>query len=195
MTDSPNDQPVVRAAARDRVDQLRRLAIANDLLRPGEMGDFDEMLSGYLDGSLTDHAWIVLEDSTSVVLGAAYYAPEPFANRLCNLYFLASVPGRHRAGAGSALVAHVEADLRRRGADVARVLIVETSSGDGYEHARAFYGKRMFKRSIDRRAGVRRALGAGQPSRNPGGGGWIASRSCQTLISTVEHRWINQRSS
>lgn len=144
VTQSQRNQPVVRAATSGDADELRRLAIDNGMFHPDEMGDFDEMLSGYLDGSLGSHSWVVLEDGRSGVIGAAYYAPEPFADRLWNLYFLAAVPGRHRAGAGGVLVGHIEADLRRRGDGVARILIVETSSGDGYEHARAFYGKHGF---------------------------------------------------
>ncbi|MGH9269821.1 MAG: GNAT family N-acetyltransferase [Ilumatobacteraceae bacterium] len=144
MTQSQLDQTGMRVATTDDVDELRRLAIDNGLFRPDEMGGFDEMLSGYLDGTLADHEWIVLDDASLGVLGAAYYAPEPVADRLWNLYFLAAAPGRHREGAGGRLVDHVESDLRRRGHGVARVLIVETSSGDGYEHARAFYGKHGF---------------------------------------------------
>lgn len=92
------------------------------MFAPDEMGDFDEMLSGYLDGTLAGHSWIVLEDESPEVVGAAYYAPEPFADRMWNLYFIAVQPGGHRSGAGHALISHVEDALRAQGDEVARVL-------------------------------------------------------------------------
>ena len=42
----------------------------------------------------------------------------------------------HRTGTGRALVARLEADLRAAGQ---RLLVVDTSSTDGYAAARAFY--------------------------------------------------------
>ena len=129
---------VVRAAAGGDADVLRRLAIDNGLFEPDDMDDFDEMLGGYLDGTPEHHSWIVLDDADLGVLGAAYYAPEPFGDRVWNLYFIAVAAGQQRAGAGSVLIGHVEADLRGRGEGLARVLIVETSSLDGYEQARRF---------------------------------------------------------
>jgi len=53
-------------------------------------------------------------------------------------------PGQHRQGVGTSLVVHVERTLRSEGEERARVLIVETSSGDAYETARAFYARRGF---------------------------------------------------
>lgn len=136
--------PVVRAATDDDVDVLRRLAVENGLFAPDEMGEFDHILAGYLDGSLQDHFWIVLADANRRVIGAAYYAPEPFGDRVWNLYFLAAAADQHHSGAGSALISHVEGELRSRGEQAARVLIVETSSLDGYEQARRFYRKHGF---------------------------------------------------
>ncbi|GAC1412447.1 MAG: GNAT family N-acetyltransferase [Mycobacterium sp.] len=122
-----------------------------------EMDDFNEMLSGYLKGTLAQHTWVVREDAHGDVVGTAYYAPEPFADRMWNLYFIAVMPDGHRAGTGSALITHVEGDLRRRGEDVARVLIVETSSLDGYDDARAFYRRHGY----DEEARIRDFYGPG----------------------------------
>ncbi|MGI9052982.1 MAG: GNAT family N-acetyltransferase [Ilumatobacteraceae bacterium] len=70
---------------------------------------------------------------------------------------LAVRPGQHRAGLGSTLVAQVEDALRSRGAAVARVLIVETSSLDGYERARSFYRQLGY----DEEAHIREFYGPG----------------------------------
>lgn len=129
----------IRAATTGDVSALKSLALDNGMFEPGEMDDFDDALSGYLDGSLDNHFWIVLEDDSGDVVGAAYYAPEPFADRMWNLYFIAVRPGLHGRGVGRALITHVEDALRQQGEQVARVLIVETSSVDAYGQARAFY--------------------------------------------------------
>ena len=137
-------QYVVRAATAPDADAIRALATDNGMFDPGDMDGFDEMMGGYLDGTLDRHAWIVATNDTEIA-GAAYYAPEPFADRLWNLYFLAVRPGGHRSGAGSVLIQWVEQALCALGEEQARVLIVETSSTDPYTQARAFYAKQGFE--------------------------------------------------
>lgn len=131
-------EPTDRAA-------IRALAIDNRMFQPDDMGDFDRTLDGAFDGTLDDHRWLVAIDDTDHIIGAAYYAPEPFADRLWNLYFLASRPDGHRSGAGTALVQRVEHDLQRQGEAAARILIVETSSLDAYRPARTFYARAGFR--------------------------------------------------
>ena len=148
---------MIRPAIAGDADAIKGLALDNGMFAPDEMGEFDEMLSGYLEGTLAGHSWIVLEDESPELVGAAYYAPEPFADRMWNLYFIAVRPGGHRSGAGRALISHVEDALRSQGDGVARVLIVETSSLAGYEKARSFY--RM--NGYDEEARIREFYGPG----------------------------------
>lgn len=157
-TSGVSDAPTaVRAAVASDVVPIHALALDNAMFAPDDMAGFAELLQGYLDGSLDRHRWIVAEDAASRVVGAAYYAPEPFADRLWNLYFLAVHPCQHRSGIGTLLVAHVELSLRSAGSEVARVLIVETSSTDEYQSARYFYEREGF----DREARVREFYGPG----------------------------------
>jgi ribosomal protein S18 acetylase RimI-like enzyme len=134
----------VRAAGTEDVGAIRALAIGNGMFAPDDMGGFDAELQSYLDGTSQGSRWIVARDDDERMVGAGYYAPEPFGDRVWNLYFLAVDEGRHRLGVGSALVEHVEQALRAEGEDVARVLIVETSSGAAYEGARRFYARQGF---------------------------------------------------
>ena len=85
------------------------------------------------------HTWIVLQDDSGMIVGAAYFGPESHSDRVWNLYFLAVTRKRQRGGTGTALVAWVEANLRNRGADVAKLLLIETSSVDSFEPTRVFY--------------------------------------------------------
>lgn len=157
-TPEPTRAPAdVRPAAQDDLVAIQALAVDNGMFAPDDMAGFDETLRGYLDGSLGQHRWIVAEGVAGQVTGAAYYAPEPFADRVWNLYFLAVQPHLHRSGIGTTLVAHLEQSLRSAGERVARVLLVETSSTDNYEAARHFYGREGF----DQEARIREFYGAG----------------------------------
>ena len=147
---------VVRAATASDADVIRGLATDNGMFDPDDMDGFDDMMSGYLEGTLDRHAWIVATDDTEIA-GAAYYAPEPFADRLWNLYFLAVAPAAHGSGAGSELIQWVEQTLSQLGEEQARGLIVETSSTDPYAQARAFYAKHGF----DEEARIREFYGPG----------------------------------
>ncbi len=134
----------VRAATPPDASTIKQLALDNGMFALDELGDFDEMLTGYFDGTLPEHRWIVAVDDRDVVVGAAYVAPEPFADRMWNLYFIATDPERHGSGAGTALLGSIEAELSHAGPASARTLIVDTSSVDGYEGARRFYAQRGF---------------------------------------------------
>lgn len=119
---------------------MRALALVNEMFAPDEMSDFDEMMAGFLEGTAPDHQWAVAHDNgNATVLGACYWAPEPFADRVWNLYFLAVAPAAHRRGVGRALVDHVVRALTEAGEDTARLLLVETSSTEAYLRARSFY--------------------------------------------------------
>ena len=135
---------MIREATADDLDRIKEIAVAADMFSVDEVGFFDEMFAGAHDGSLEGHAWLVAEDDAGVITGAAQFAPEPFADRLWNLYFLAADPVAQGQGVGSTLIGHVETELRGRGDDVARVLIVETSSTDQYASSRAFYAAQGF---------------------------------------------------
>ena len=71
-------------------------------------------------------------------IGVAYCASEPMTDRVWNLLFIAVHPERQGAGRGGAILEQVEAELRAKGA---RMLIIETSSGDDFEDTRSFYRK------------------------------------------------------
>lgn len=131
--------PVIRTPSTSDVERIKQIAVAADMFSVDEVGLFDEMLAGFFDGSLADHRWLVVEDASQAVVAAAHYAPEPFADRMWNLYFIAVAPQEQGHGLGGSLIKQVEDELKSRGDDVARVLIVETSSTDQYAQTRTFY--------------------------------------------------------
>ena len=134
----------IRAAVRADIEAIKTIAVETDMFSPDDAGFVDGAVTGSLDGTLEDHRWLVSETAGGTVIGAAYYAPEPFSDRMWNLYFIAVTPARQGGGVGAALINRVESELRQRGPGDAQVLIVETSSTDQYAMTREFYPKHGF---------------------------------------------------
>jgi ribosomal protein S18 acetylase RimI-like enzyme len=148
----------IRAVVNADLWAVKAIAIETELFTADDIGGFEDMLQGFLDGSLTDHFWIVLENGADAIVGAAYYAPEPFSDRMWNLYFIGVRSGFQSTGVGSALITHIEETLRGEGKEVARTLIVETSSLERFEGTRQFYKRRGF----DEEARIREFYGLGE---------------------------------
>lgn len=74
--------------------------------------------------------------------GYAAFGHTPGTEGTFDLYWIAVDPELQGAGAGSALVAGIEAWLKKAGA---RLLVAETSSRGDYEKTRAFYERRGFR--------------------------------------------------
>ena len=129
----------LRPAATEDLDRIKEIAVAAEMFTAEEVGFFDEMFAGALDGRLEGHRWLVAETADGAISGAAQFAPEPFADRMWNLYFIAVDPAVQSGGIGAAMMAHVEQDLRERGESEALTLIVETSSTEQYRRTRQFY--------------------------------------------------------
>ena len=131
----------IRPAATADVDAIKTIAIEAEMFDFDNAGFVDDVVAGILDGSRPDHHFIVQEADDGSVIGAAYYAPEPFSDRMWNLYFIAVSLHQQGRGTGGALIDDIERELRALGPDVAQVLIVETSSTDQYARTREFYPK------------------------------------------------------
>ena len=140
-----NQTHIRRAGSRDQA-AVADLAVMNNMYAVDELDGLADAFLSAVDGELDGHQWFVATARDGEVVAAAYLAPEPFADRLWNLYFIAVHPSRHGAGIGTALLAYLEDMLRDRGEAEARVLIVETSSTSQYEATRGFYESRGFER-------------------------------------------------
>lgn len=132
---------MIRTAEPNDLDAIKRIAVAAEMFSVDEVEFFDEMFGGWLDGSLVGHQWLVATGEDGAVLGAANYAPEPFADRMWNLYFIAVEPEHQGRGVGGELMATAEVELLSKGEEVARTLVVETSSTEQYDLTREFYVK------------------------------------------------------
>lgn len=128
---------MIRNATPDDKVALLALAEATELFSPEDLEGFAGMMDEQLaSGTEGDDVWIT--DDEDGLRGAAYYAPEPFAEGVWNLYFIGVHPQEQGKGRGSALMRHVETDLQKRGD---RLLLVETSGKDDFALTRTFYKK------------------------------------------------------
>jgi ribosomal protein S18 acetylase RimI-like enzyme len=134
----------IRPAELNDVAAIKTIAVDTRMFDADNAGFVDDVITGILDGTSRDQYFVVADGPDGAVIGAAYYAPEPFSDRMWNLYFIAIHPSQQGNGIGTELIDHVERHLRRAGPDTARVLIVETSSTDQYSRTRQFYPKQGY---------------------------------------------------
>ncbi len=85
--------------------------------------------------------WLVHD--AGVVAGVAYYVPEPLTEGTWNTLLICVDPAAHGEGIGTALMRHIEADLRSH---KVRVLLVETSGTPGFARTRGFYDMLGYER-------------------------------------------------
>ena len=128
----------IRIVTTADIEPIKQIAIDTNMFGPDDVDFFDEMITGFIKGTMDDNHWLVVEHDTTVV-AAAYYAPEPFSDRMWNLYFISVAPDLRGHGIGGDLLDYIEEQLQACGSDIARVLIVETSSTDQYARTRDFY--------------------------------------------------------
>lgn len=128
---------MIRLATTNDIPAVIALAEATGLFQADELTEFGSMISDHLSSDRdSDNVWVV--DDQDELLGAAYYAPETFAEGVWNLYFIGVHPSHQGKGRGSALLGYVEQALKERGE---RLLLVATSGVGSFELTRTFYRK------------------------------------------------------
>jgi hypothetical protein len=51
----------IRTATAADIDTIKRIAIDTDMFGPDDVGFFDEMITGFLDGTMDDNHWLTVE--------------------------------------------------------------------------------------------------------------------------------------
>ncbi len=90
------------------------------------------------DPEQIDYLFILAVDDHDQPIGYACYGPTPLTDGTFDLYWIAVSADLSGKGIGTSLLRAVEDDIRIRNG---RMLIIETSSSEGYEKTRQFYLK------------------------------------------------------
>lgn len=120
---------------------LLNLAVRTGLFAPDEA---EALLGGVLDSLAASelpagHAVVVCRDSSDgAAIGWSYFAPDAYADKVWNVWWIGVNPDHHGGGAGQAILAHIEREARASGA---RVIVIETSDQPHLARARTFYRK------------------------------------------------------
>ncbi|MGU3163646.1 GNAT family N-acetyltransferase [Vibrio cholerae] len=121
---------------------LRQLQLADKakmlaLVTKTQMFEAEEILfiADSFEANTNGAIWFGSFDNEQMT-GVAYCVPMEMTNETWNVLMLLVDPDLHRSGIGKALMRLMESTLTEQGK---RLLIVETSSTDDFQTARAFY--------------------------------------------------------
>ncbi|MCT0207577.1 N-acetyltransferase [Synechococcus sp. CS-1332] len=110
--------------------------------------DAEGLLGGVLDslaaGELPEGHTVVAcrESRDGPAIGWSYYAPDPYAETVWNVWWIGVSPSYHGDGVGQAILSNIERDAAALGA---RVIVIETSDQAPLARARNFYLKRGYE--------------------------------------------------
>jgi GNAT superfamily N-acetyltransferase len=135
---------MIRPTVPEDTSALLELTAGTGVFKPLEIQALREVLDDYhaTNRALGHRSATCVQDGT--VLGFAYWAPAAMTERAWYLYWIAVRKDGHGRGTGSALLAHVEDDIRQ--VQMGRILLIETSSLPHYEPTRRFYLKHGYDR-------------------------------------------------
>ncbi|MFN0182061.1 MAG: GNAT family N-acetyltransferase [Gemmatimonadales bacterium] len=120
---------------------LLSLAVSTGLFTPE---DAEGLLGGVLDSLAAGElpvgpAGVACRESPDgPAVGWSYFAPDPYADKVWNVWWIGVSPSHHGKGVGQAVLSHVEQTVAASGA---RVIVIETSDQAPLARARKFYAK------------------------------------------------------
>ena len=111
-----------------------------ELFPPELLGD---MAAPYLSGEGED-IWFSTANEAGEVIGFGYCVPEQLTNGTYNLLAIGVRADLQGRGTGKAMIAYLEGSLRAAGH---RLLLIDTSSGEGFAATRRFYDGLGYERA------------------------------------------------
>jgi ribosomal protein S18 acetylase RimI-like enzyme len=133
---------MIRPALPADTPTLKALTAGTGLFKPHEVEALQEVLDDYHSGRSGDDHVAIVEEHDGRLAGYAYYAPDIMTDRTWYLYWIAVAKDIQARGVGGRLLAHAEADIRRRRG---RLMFIETSSLAHSELTRKFYLKHGYE--------------------------------------------------
>jgi ribosomal protein S18 acetylase RimI-like enzyme len=135
---------MIRATTPADTRTLVALAEGTGVFKPQEVVALREVFEEYYAQHQALGHRSVAYEVDGRLLGFAYYAATSMTDRTWYLWWIAVDKQTQARGVGSALLRHVEEDIRR---EEGRLLIIETSSLPSYEPTRRFYLKHGYQQA------------------------------------------------
>jgi GNAT superfamily N-acetyltransferase len=110
---------VIRSIGPADAEAVAALTASVELFPPDEAGVVKEALDAFFAGRSDDGPVWVVDEVDGELVGTAYYEPVTATDRTWELLMIGVRRDRHRQGRGTALLRHVEEDLRARSAATA----------------------------------------------------------------------------
>lgn len=129
---------MIRSALANDTPSLIALACGSGLFDVKDAQAIQAMLDDYHASKVHEGYRIITFDDSGSLVGIAYFAPRPFADRVLELLMIAVDAPRQRQGIGSQLLRSVEDEVRGSNG---RMLLIETSDKVDFERTRSFYRK------------------------------------------------------
>jgi ribosomal protein S18 acetylase RimI-like enzyme len=117
-------------------DEIARLVERAGVFGARDVACVRELLDSYFHRADRGGYEFVVYRQNGDLAGMACYGATALTEGTFDLFWICVAPEARREGIGHALLAEVEADIRRRGA---RLLVIETSGTAEYRAAREFY--------------------------------------------------------
>ena len=133
-------QHLLRAVTREDRAALEKMFRANTIFGTHEVAVALEVFDASLQPGQTDYESLGV-DVRDELAGWICWGPTPCTERTFDMYWIAVDPSVHGAGLGSLLVAEME----RRLAGRARLIVVETGGRKEYDATRSFYLARDYE--------------------------------------------------
>jgi ribosomal protein S18 acetylase RimI-like enzyme len=135
---------MIRATTAADTPALVALAQGTGVFKPEEIVALREVFEEYYaQYQALGHRSVAFE-ANGRLLGFAYYAVTSMTDRTWYLWWIAVDKHTQAKGVGSALLRHVEEEIRR---ERGRLLLIETSSLPHYEPTRRFYLKHGYEQA------------------------------------------------
>jgi ribosomal protein S18 acetylase RimI-like enzyme len=130
---------MIRKLLKSDREQIQRILKDTNHFNDDEIKVAVELIDIYLrDANQTDYIIYVSENDDKKAAGYICYGRRPLTDWTYDLYWIAVDPNIHGKGTGSALVRHMEEDLKSGGG---KIILIETSGKAEYENERKFYEK------------------------------------------------------
>lgn len=104
--------------------------------KPVEVDTAEELIDSYLAEGISSGFHLLVAEVGSEISGYICYGPTPLTESTWDIYWMAVAPAKKGQGIGTSLLKTAEHNIKQRNG---LIILIETSSTDGYELTRKFY--------------------------------------------------------